>query len=439
MRIKTEEVDPELAKAVDSTIELIEKTPYSAVLRGRLAMTYEVNHFPDAALEMYAQAALLDSQEFAWWYFGALLEQKRGDFVAAVSKLEHAIDIDANYVPAHLHMGNWLLEQNHFDRALDSFNTAASLGAGSPAAVGIAQTYLRQDNFESVVDVLVPYSKSLPHPQIWRLLGLAYDRLGLEEEASIAKALSKEALPMLWLDPIRQRPNRYVKGFGRRIVYAQSLLKAERYSDALRELEKLHEFQPNDEALISSLAVAYEKTGQSERAKEILQSGINRIPGQHRFYVQLGDLMYRTGNNERALTLITQSIEMSEANPEAHERLGAVLMRMERFEESVAAFTKAIDYGHANVSDIHLRMGTIHGARGDWKNAVEQFRKVVDLDPSNIDGHVYLAHAYIASDQLLEAEETVDWAVRLGLDSVAFETVRSAIVEGRNNSESDTQ
>lgn len=437
LRIDTSNVDPELSDSIAETVALIEKTPFSSSLRGRLAMTYDVNHFPDAALVMYEQAALLDPQDFSWWYFGAMIEKKQGDFDAALAKIQRAIEIDPGYVPAYLHQGNWLLEQNRYSEATEAFNEAALLGAGSPAAVGLAQVYLREDKLQSVIDVLAPYSQTLPHPQIWRLLAAAYAPLGLEQEAEVARALGQEALPLLWLDPIRQRPNKYVRGFGRRLAYAQSLLSAERHAAALRELERLQAIRPDDEILINNLAVAYDKTGQSDKAVLTLERGINLAPNQYRFYVYLADLLYRAGGNEEAVDLLNRSLEINERDAEAYERLGAVLMRLERFTEALSAFESAIEFGHANVAGIRLRIGTIHGYLENWVEAIDQFSQVVALDPSNADGHIYLMHALIADEQLHEAEAALQWARRLGIDSQSLQSVVDAIDQktGQNDSQ----
>ena len=430
--IDVTQIDTELAETVDETLKLIAETPYSASLRGRLGMIYEVNHFPDAARIMYAQASTLDARDFAWWYFGALIDHKKGDIDQALEKISLAIEIDHGYVPAHLHRGNWLLHQDLLEEAIEAFEDAAALGAGSPSAVGIAQVHIRREEFVEVVDILGPYAESLPHPQIWRLLSTAYSRLGMDEEAEVARALSKEASPLLWLDPIRQSPNKYVRGFGRRMVYAQSLLKADRFDDALRELERLQDIKPNDEALISSLAVAYEQTQQHEKAKDILQRGIELMPQQFRFYVQLGDLMYRAGHNEDALMLLTQSIEIKERNPEAYERMGSVLMRMEQFDDAISAFKNAIDFGYSDVAAIRLRMGTIYGYREQWSPAIDEFSQVVELDPGNDSGHVYLAHALIEHGELEQAESVLHWARRLGVDSELLQPTEMLVEQRRD-------
>lgn len=436
--IDTTDVDPELADAVAGTIELINKTPFSSSLRGRLAMMYEVNHFPDAALAMYEQAVLLDPQDFSWWYFGALIEKKQGDFDAALAKVQRAIAIDPGYVPAYLHQGNWLLEQNRFDEAIEAFNEAALLGAGSPAAVGLAQVYLRENKFQSVIDVLDPYAQTLPHPQIWRLLASAYGPLGLEQEAEVARALGQEALPLLWMDPILQRPNKYVRGFGRRLAYAQSLLSAERYAEALRELERLRLIRPDDEILINNLAVAYDKTEQFDKAVSTLERGINLAPNQYRFYVYLADLLYRAGGNDEAVDLLNRSLQINERDAEAYERLGSVLMRLERFGEALSAFESAIEFGHPNVAGIRLRMGTIHGYHENWDEAIGQFSQVVELDPGNADGHIFLMHALIADEKPQDAEAALRWARRLGVDPQSLQSVVDAIAQKSGHADSQT-
>ena len=91
--------DQELARFLNGMIQDARSLPDSGLMRGRLAMAYENNLFPEEALVSYAQAAALDPEDFRWPYFSALLKGRQGRYQAALDDLDRAIGIDADYAP----------------------------------------------------------------------------------------------------------------------------------------------------------------------------------------------------------------------------------------------------------------------------------------------------------------------------------------------------
>ena len=77
--VETKDIDANLAELLNVTLDQARSSPGSAAIRGQLAMTYDVNGFPDAALTTYSQAEQLDPGTFAWPYFQAMLLAKRND------------------------------------------------------------------------------------------------------------------------------------------------------------------------------------------------------------------------------------------------------------------------------------------------------------------------------------------------------------------------
>ena len=77
--VETKDIDADLAELLSATLSKAKSLPRSGAIRGQLAMTYDVNGFPDAALTTYTQAEALEPGTFAWPYFQAMLFAKRNE------------------------------------------------------------------------------------------------------------------------------------------------------------------------------------------------------------------------------------------------------------------------------------------------------------------------------------------------------------------------
>ena len=419
--IDTTDIDPELADYLTEIVGLIHETPYSAALRGRLAMSYDVNAFRDNAIAMYQQASDIDPFDFTWHYFRAILRGAKGEHVEALLDIQAAIEIDPGYVPAWLHQGTWLFELGRNDEARAAFNAAARLGAGSPAVMGLARIEALEGNHELVVDLLQPYEWNNPHPEIYRLIARSYAVLGNTEEAEVAAALGANPTQLEWIDPLLGDRIKHVRGFGQRLVTAQNLLRGGRIGESMNMLEELYRQNPDDEALISSLAWAYQQTEQYQRASDILTRGIEKYPEQYRFYTNLGYLMLHAGHADDAEKLFNKSIELHGSNSDAYEQLGITYMHKKQYEKALDAFEQALQFGSRNNANILLKKGTIEGLQMQWDAAIETFQRVVKAEPQLSDAHVYLSYAYTESKQFDEARASLAWAQRLGISQSALQ------------------
>ena len=204
--------DTELAEFLKELIGQARVMPKSGAMRGRLAMAYGVNGFPDAALAAYQHAESLDPSDFRWPYFRALLLAQEGDHGGALLGLERAIAIDADYAPAWLWRGTWLLESNRLEEAALAFERAGDLGDGADASFGRAQVLMAQGRHAEAVALLEPYARESRHPHVFRTLGQALRAMGRIEEARLAMARARDAIPFSWQDERRDQLGSYLYG-----------------------------------------------------------------------------------------------------------------------------------------------------------------------------------------------------------------------------------
>ena len=422
------DADPDIVAGIADLLAAVRAAPQSGELRGRLAMAYEMNGFPDAALATYSQAAVLDPDEFSWPYFEALLLGKNGDLPAALASLGQSIAIDQEYVPAWLWQGKWLLDSGDEDGAHTAYRRAQELGAGSPAIAGLAQIRLRQDQPSQAVALLESVSAEYSHPQLHRMLGEAYRNLGRDDDARIAFARGKLAEALEWFDPRQHQKTSYVWGFKNQMALAGELLVAGQIEDALAILRDWEGRYPDDPALLTNLGWAYLNLDDLDRAHEVLLRGVAAHSSTHssgyHFNFHLGRLYVRLRDDEKALFHLERAAQLNTTQPHPHEERAKILLRQGRTDEGLAALELAVQTGISNPENLLDAAGMAEAARGRWSHAIERFRQATEANPAFTEAYIHLARSLGQAGRFDEAREALDWAARLGTHPGAVASAR---------------
>lgn len=411
-----EDEDPHLARLLDQLLAAARSDARSGESRGRLAMAYEVNGFTNAALVTYAQAAGLDSTDSKWPYLRAMLLWEMGDHQSALASLDRSIAIDDAYVPAWLWRGAWLLERGEYEKAAAAFDRAARLGGGAAAKVGLARTRLQQKRHHEVVALLEPTVAKIPHPYIYRLLGRAYQALGRSEEARIALARGRggpQDRAWQWPDRRRATLDLYIGGFTGRLTRAEGLLSIGAGREALSILEALYQDRPNHLALIGTLGHAYAQVGRLERARAVLQHGIDLSPENYYLQRLISAIHHQIGDTSRALGHMRRARELIPERGSDHERIGRLLMDLGRHDEALASLELALSYGVQKPEHVLYTAAMIEMRRQRWFKAAERLRQAVRINEAFTPAQVQLARCLGELGRLREAETVLLWAEKL--------------------------
>ncbi len=414
--VPLDDADPHLAARLTEHLAAVRAAPQSGELRGRLAMAYEVNGFPEAATAAYEQAARLAPDEFAWPYFLALLQAKAGDLAAALASLDQALAIDAEYVPAWLWRGEWLVDTGDYSTAEEAYEQAAALDAGTPAVAGLGRIRSRQGRMAEVLALLEPVVAETPHPHLNRMLGEAYRNLGRQEDARIAFARARLAEPLQWFDPRQLRKTKFIAGYKNQMAHAQDLLAVGRYDDALAMLEPWREDYPSDPLLLTNLGWAHLSRGDLDRAEEILRKGVDQHTAHssgYYFNLHLGRLLAKRGDDDEALHYLRRASKINPGQAEPHEEEAKILLRAGETDGALEAFDLALQKGTDEPAKLLQIAGVAEAARGRWHEAIARFEEATGLDPSLTMAYVHLGRSLVEAGRYDEARAAFDWADRL--------------------------
>ena len=90
----------------------------------------------------------------------------------------------------------------------------------------------------------------------------------------------------------------------------------------------------------------------------------------------------------------------------AWHRLGKALSNIARYEEAEQALLKAIEYCPPEILWApYGAMGHLFKASGDYGRAAEWFRRVIETDPDDAGGYIFLGAVLALQGRLAEAEE----------------------------------
>ena len=411
----TDSPDRDLADHLEALIQAVRTTPGSALMRGRLGMAYDVNGFQTEALATYAQAESLDPGDFRWPYFSAHLLAANDEHAQALEALARALSIDADYAAAWLWQGTWLLELDRTDDAMIAFERALDLGAGDAADFGRGRVMVAQGDYAEAIDLLEPLARLSDNPQIHRTLGEALRGQDRTEEARTAMIRGRNAGPVSWEDPRRDQRSAHVRGHAS-YQLAQSLSSAGRIREALAILERLQGYHPEancgrDEDfflacnLMNSFSIAYDRDGDPERALATVQRGLALNGDFAPFHLTIANLYRQQRDLDLALEHVDQALELNPARGYAHEQRGRLLFGMERPADAKAAFESALGLEPEKRTTLFY-LGLAEFELGNWAPAVENFERVIQLEPGFALGHALLARSLAETGRIDEARQS---------------------------------
>jgi len=133
-------------------------------------------------------------------------------------------------------------------------------------------------------------------------------------------------------------------------------------------------------------ALSFQKDGQLEAAKAILEEVLQENPAHVEVLHLLGLIAYQTGNAAQAASFISKAVTLNPNNAVFHYDHGLALQRLREHEAAIISFDKAVTLA-PQASHIYYSLGLTLLELEEFKAAAGSFSKAADLDPNNADAH----------------------------------------------------
>lgn len=109
--------------------------------------------------------------------------------------------------------------------------------------------------------------------------------------------------------------------------------------------------------------------------------------------LQEANLLLRYSQYEEACRIYSELIRENSQIPELHNNYGLALFYLNRFDEAVDEFRKAVELDN-NFALSYINIGLVYLNREEYNNAETSFLKALDIDNKNPETHYNLAVTY---------------------------------------------
>jgi tetratricopeptide (TPR) repeat protein len=170
-----------------------------------------------------------------------------------------------------------------------------------------------------------------------------------------------ESAPLMRVDDARSEPRARAGGGGTEardyLARGRELLEAGRLNEAIEELSRAVSLDRRLSQAHNLLAVAYDRKGLKERARESFERGLDK--GDAQSLNNVGYWLYTNGNYRAAVERLKLAARLAPADERVLNNLALAQARLGKFDDAYRSFARAAGEfdGHMNVAALAERTG----------------------------------------------------------------------------------
>ena len=392
----------------------------------------------------------------------AICKQRKGIYTEAKTHVEKALSLYPDSAQALLTQGDILGFMKMNSRAIDSYQKALRIDPSfQPALNNLALLYRKMGHLDAAKHYFEILLKLAPHLTSTRInLGSLYREIG-DMKSSLE----------CYLDGVLNEPNNDLLHFNLANLYRSQnnyegalthfkkaleinpnniqshnnlgLLyqSGKHYDLAESHFEKAIKLNQNNGAPYNNLGFVYLSVGKLNEAEHQFLMAIEKSPEDVESYRNLANLYLTTGQYQLAAKYITKSVQLSTNNADSYNEMGILLSNQGDYPGAIVCYKKALECNaslgevHINLAnvyrninqpsqalvyydlalkkglmpiEVHFNKGNLFREQGDFKEAIRQFNKCLELDPSYAKAHrqlVVISGANTAPAQIRQMKE----------------------------------
>lgn len=155
----------------------------------------------------------------------------------------------------------------------------------------------------------------------------------------------------------------------------------------------------------SNYAGVLKKAGDRERAIEHFNKALKIKPDSAEVHTGLGNVLADMGRLDDAIKHYRKAISLEPDFSEGHYNFAVALAKKRRFDEAIAEYRQAWRLDRWNLDALNNLAHLLDNKKGQVEEAIELYKKVIALEPSNIIAHGRLGLALAKVNRTDEAIE----------------------------------
>ncbi len=227
------------------------------------------------------------------------------------------------------------------------------------------------------------------------------------EEAGDPEGAIREIKKAMDAEPQSTRP---IRELGKIYLKVENLEEAEKWLAKAAKLNKL------DVIAFHSLGELYLKRNNIDKASEFLDKAMSISPRHVGRAIQFGKVLVQKGAVRKALNVFDKAIALSDNSMTVQEEIADFCLD-EGFFEYAEKNLEFLLQQMPSRQDIIYKLGVANEKQGQFRKALSYFIEVGKRDRNNTDIQLKIAENYIASGQVLRAEQTLTHLLRKDPDN----------------------
>lgn len=368
---------------------------------GELGRHYDVYELQAAATSSYRNAHRLAPDDYRWVYHLAVARQAAGELAEAEALFRRALEIQPGDLPAHVRLGEVLVDSHQPEAARQALKKALELDPECALAhyflglleQGEGNTAAAVTHLETVLQ-LQPQASIVHYP-----LAQALRAEGRTEEArKMAARVGSEEVRLA--DPLMYALGDLRAGAAAHIRRAAKAHVDGYYEAARREYELAIAADGNNPEAHQGMGAMLVELGDLDGAVEHFTTALGlKPPNASHVYFNLAALEVARGNLEAGLRHYESVLDLDPQLTAAQFALAKTLADAGRFDEAIARYRGLLEQEPESVA-ARLNLGLALARTGELQQAKQVQREVLDLDVTPQQAAEALSH--LAS---LEAQE----------------------------------
>jgi tetratricopeptide (TPR) repeat protein len=336
--------------------------------------------------------------------------------------LEKAVKVNPSYLDGYVKLADIYAKQRDYTAATVAYKKVTELDASrADGFYGMGSVLMRQTKFKEAAEALEKaVVLNVANKEVQFDLGTAYEELQEFDKAAAAYEKFIALAPAVtW--------NAYLR-------LGTCRTKLGQFDAAIAAFLEAQKAQPKDIKVNFSLAEAYEKAGQLEKAEAVYNILAEINPAEAKTYHRQSFRIYDVaGKYERAITPAKKVIDLEPKNEMNYYYLGLTHFKLQKYDEAVAAFQQGLavkpDFAHA-----WFQIGSAYFNQKNFKEAAAAYKKYTGFSPDDPSGWLSVGVCYMQLKDHESALEPLKKCVELKPDnSVAWYNLAIVYINLKDN------
>jgi tetratricopeptide (TPR) repeat protein len=418
-------------EAISSARNALDLFPASSTLHVALGRVFLDSSHPEDSLAYFTQAASLEPGNIAavhWKVVGLLQLYQPEDAEGLARQL---VTKQPQAGRAHYLLGRVLLDMDHNDEAVQSFDRALAIDPRNADAlerrVDALRSMRRYADAEraatQAIDVM-PRNPRLYLQRAWTLS--ARDRYD-DAVADADRALAIDPRDP-WALASRIDFLRFARRFddaeqaageavdrrpddpGIHVIIGQLYGGLDRHQDALDSFDRALAIDPRDPWALASRIDFLRSARRFDDAEQAAGEAVDRRPDDPGIHVTIGQLYGDLDRHQDALDSFDRALAIDPRDPGALRERIISLTLLRRFDDAEQAASEAVDR-RPDDPGIHVTIGQLYGDLDRHQDALDSFDRALAIDPRNADALERRVAALWSMRRYADAERAATQAI----------------------------